>query len=75
MLPEHGRGVRGTTAHSDRDGLTDTTRQRQQLQRGLADGTVHVIDIDENFSHGTSISCVYEVSGGAGKETGSAELR
>ncbi len=58
VLGEHGGRVGGTAAQSDGDGLTDTAGQRQQLQRGLADGTVHVVDIDEYFSHGTSISCV-----------------
>ncbi len=66
MLGEHTGRIRRTTAQSNGDGLTHTTRQRQQLQRGLADGTVHVVDKDENFSHGTSISCVCEVDGERG---------
>ena len=53
-------GVGGTGAQGDGDGLADAAGQRQQLQGGLADGTVHVVDVDENFSHGTSLSCEYE---------------
>jgi hypothetical protein len=55
VLGERGGGVLGTGAEGDRDGLADTAGQRQQFQGGLADGTVHVVDVDENFSHGDAL--------------------
>ncbi len=63
MLGERGGGVGGTGTQRDGDGLADAAGQRQQLQGGLADGAVHVVDVDENFSHGTSISCLRRVRG------------
>ncbi|MGX1122222.1 hypothetical protein RKD37_007585 [Streptomyces ambofaciens] len=54
VLGEGGDGVTGACAQRDGDGLADAAGQRQQLQGRLADGTVHVVDVDENFSHGTS---------------------
>ncbi|GAA3114222.1 hypothetical protein GCM10020254_70860 [Streptomyces goshikiensis] len=52
MLGEHGGGVGRAGAQGDGDGLADAAGQRQQFEGGLADGAVHVVDVDENFSHG-----------------------
>src|SRR5690606_5425369 len=54
VLGQRGGGGGGAAAEGHRDRLADTAGQRQQLQGRLADGTVHVVDVDENFSHGTS---------------------
>ncbi|GAA3074937.1 hypothetical protein GCM10020000_69960 [Streptomyces olivoverticillatus] len=49
-----GGGVRtGTQVHGD--GLADAAGEGQQLEGGLADGAVHVVDIDEDFSHGVAL--------------------
>ncbi|MCZ0990767.1 hypothetical protein O1M54_43755 [Streptomyces diastatochromogenes] len=55
MLGERGGGVGGAVAQRDGDGLADAAGQGQQLQGGLADGTVHVVDVDEDFSHGIAL--------------------
>ncbi len=55
MLGEHRGGGVGTGTQGDGDGLADAAGQRQQLEGGLADGAVHVVDVDENFSHGTAL--------------------
>lgn len=52
-------------AESDGDRLADAAGQGQQFKGGLADGTVHVVDVDQNFSHGTSISCKCEETAGS----------
>jgi hypothetical protein len=55
VLAQDGGGVGGTGTERDGDGLADAAGQGQQLQGGLADGTVHVVDVDENFSHGNAL--------------------
>ncbi|MDH6492374.1 hypothetical protein M2157_008373 [Streptomyces sp. SAI-127] len=55
VLAQDGGGVGGTGTQRDGDRLADTAGQGQQLQGGLADGAVHVVDIDENFSHGNAL--------------------
>ena len=55
MLGERGGGVGGAGAEGDGDRLADAAGQGQQLKGGLADGTVHVVDVDENFSHGIAL--------------------
>ncbi|CAM5595626.1 hypothetical protein SFUMM280S_04274 [Streptomyces fumanus] len=54
VLGERGGGVAGAVAQRDGDRLADAAGQGQQLQGRLADGTVHVVDVDEDFGHGTS---------------------
>ena len=55
VLGEGGGGVGGTVAQRDGDGLTEAAGQGQQPKGGLADGTVHVVDVDEDFSHGIAL--------------------
>ncbi|MGX1158426.1 hypothetical protein RKD39_006004 [Streptomyces albogriseolus] len=54
VLGERGGGVAGAAAQRHGDRLADAAGEGQQLQGRLADGAVHVVDVDENFSHGTS---------------------
>jgi hypothetical protein len=35
----------------DGDGLAQAAGQGQQFKGRLADGTVHVVDVDEDFTH------------------------
>ncbi|MGJ3558728.1 hypothetical protein ACR6C2_06425 [Streptomyces sp. INA 01156] len=54
MLGQHAGGVGGAVAQRDGDRLADPAGQRQKLQGRLADRAAGVVDVDENFSHGTS---------------------
>ncbi|CAM5243587.1 hypothetical protein SGLAM104S_03236 [Streptomyces glaucescens] len=64
VLGERGGGVGGAVAEGDGDRLADAAGQGQQLQGRLADGTVHVVDVDEDFSHGTSSLLLAKLRGG-----------
>ncbi|BFP51121.1 hypothetical protein SCMC78_69700 [Streptomyces sp. CMC78] len=55
MLTQHTRGRLRTRTQRHGDRVTDTTRQRQQLQRGLTHRTVHMIDQNKNFSHDNAL--------------------
>ncbi len=55
MLTQDTRGRLGTRTQRDGDRVTDPTRQRQQLQGGLTDRTIHMVDQNQNFSHDNAL--------------------
>lgn len=63
VLGQDRRGLRGVRAEREGDRVTDPAGQGQQLQGGLADGTIDMIDVDEDFSHGNAPAWMREETG------------
>lgn len=57
MLGQHRGGVGRARAEVDGDGLAQAAGDGEQFEGRLADGTVHVVDVDEDFTHGNQFSC------------------